>query len=32
MIHWSGFEIKYENNPAGDIESEFTGLRPGEKR
>ena len=31
MIHLSGFEIKDEDNPEGDIEIEFTGLRPGEK-
>jgi FlaA1/EpsC-like NDP-sugar epimerase len=31
MIHLSGLEIKDEDNPAGDIEIKFTGLRPGEK-
>ncbi len=31
MIHLSGFEVKDENNPDGDIEIVFTGLRPGEK-
>lgn len=31
MIHLSGLEVKDENNPYGDIEIEFTGLRPGEK-
>jgi len=31
MIHLSGFEIKDEDNPDGDIEITYTGLRPGEK-
>ena len=31
MIHLSGFEISDENNPTGDIEIIYTGLRPGEK-
>jgi len=31
MIHLSGLEIKDEDRPNGDIEVEFTGLRPGEK-
>jgi FlaA1/EpsC-like NDP-sugar epimerase len=31
MIHLSGLEVKDDNNPDGDIEIEFTGLRPGEK-
>jgi FlaA1/EpsC-like NDP-sugar epimerase len=31
MIHLSGFEVKGESNPEGDIEIVFTGLRPGEK-
>ena len=31
MIHLSGFEIKNEDNPDGDIEINYTGLRPGEK-
>lgn len=31
MIHLSGYEIKDESNPAGDIEIIFSGLRPGEK-
>ena len=31
MIHLSGFEVKDEANPDGDIEIVFTGLRPGEK-
>lgn len=31
MIHLSGFEVKDESNPEGDIEIVFTGLRPGEK-
>lgn len=31
MIHLSGFEVKDENNPDGDIEIKYTGLRPGEK-
>lgn len=31
MIHLSGFSHKDEHNPDGDIEIQFTGLRPGEK-
>jgi len=31
MIHLSGLEIKDKLHPDGDIEIEFTGLRPGEK-
>ncbi len=31
MIHLSGFSHKDESNPDGDIEIEFSGLRPGEK-
>jgi FlaA1/EpsC-like NDP-sugar epimerase len=31
MIHLSGLEVRDENNPGGDIEIAFTGLRPGEK-
>lgn len=31
MIHLSGFSHKDEENPHGDIEIQFTGLRPGEK-
>ena len=31
MIHLSGFEVKDESNPEGDIEIIYTGLRPGEK-
>ena len=31
MIHLSGYTIKDKNNPNGDIEINFTGLRPGEK-
>lgn len=31
MIHLSGFSHKDEENPDGDIEIQFTGLRPGEK-
>ena len=31
MIHLSGLSIKNEQNPYGDIEIVFTGLRPGEK-
>ncbi len=31
MIRLSGFEIKTEKNPDGDIEITYTGLRPGEK-
>lgn len=31
MIHLSGLTLKDEENPTGDIEIHFTGLRPGEK-
>ncbi len=31
LINLSGMELKDENNPNGDIEIIFTGLRPGEK-
>lgn len=31
MIRLSGFEVKSETNPHGDIEIQCTGLRPGEK-
>lgn len=31
MIHLSGFEVKEENTPHGDVAIEFTGLRSGEK-
>ncbi len=31
MIRLSGLEVRDERNPDGDIEIEFTGLRPGEK-
>ncbi|PCI70035.1 MAG: polysaccharide biosynthesis protein [Piscirickettsiaceae bacterium] len=31
MIHLSGREVRDENQPNGDIEIEYTGLRPGEK-
>lgn len=31
MINLSGFSLKDEENPKGDIEIKFTGLRPGEK-
>jgi FlaA1/EpsC-like NDP-sugar epimerase len=31
MIELSGLTVKNESNPAGDIEFEITGLRPGEK-
>jgi UDP-N-acetylglucosamine 4,6-dehydratase len=31
MIRLSGFEVKDENTPFGDIEITYTGLRPGEK-
>jgi FlaA1/EpsC-like NDP-sugar epimerase len=31
LIHLSGLEIKDSENPDGDIEIVFTGLRPGEK-
>lgn len=31
MIHLAGLEVKSIHNPHGDIEIEYTGLRPGEK-
>ena len=31
MIYLSGFTLKNNENPNGDIEIKFTGLRPGEK-
>ncbi|SMM98535.1 UDP-N-acetylglucosamine 4,6-dehydratase [uncultured Candidatus Thioglobus sp.] len=31
MIRLSGLEVKDNNNPTGDIEIQYTGLRPGEK-
>ena len=31
MIHLSGFQVKGRENPDGDIEIMYTGLRPGEK-
>lgn len=31
MIHLSGFDVKSQSNPTGDIEITFTGLRAGEK-
>ena len=31
MIHLSGLTVRDEENPEGDIEIQFTGLRPGEK-
>ena len=31
MIHLSGLKVKDKLHPDGDIEIEFTGLRPGEK-
>lgn len=31
MVHLSGFSVRDESNPDGDIEIQFTGLRPGEK-
>ncbi|AIL60625.1 polysaccharide biosynthesis protein [Pseudomonas alkylphenolica] len=31
MIHLSGFSVRSEKNPHGDIEIKFSGLRPGEK-
>lgn len=31
MIHLMGFTVKNENTPDGDIEIEYSGLRPGEK-
>ncbi|QJI39238.1 polysaccharide biosynthesis protein [Pseudomonas sp. ADAK13] len=31
MIHLSGFSVRSDKNPNGDIAIEFSGLRPGEK-
>lgn len=31
MIHLSGLEVRDKDNPEGDIEITYTGLRPGEK-
>lgn len=31
MIHLSGYEVKDEANPSGDMEIVYSGLRPGEK-
>ena len=31
MIRLSGYEVRSDNNPDGDIAIEFSGLRPGEK-
>lgn len=31
LIHLMGLEVKNEDNPEGDIEIHYTGLRPGEK-
>lgn len=31
MIRLSGYEVKDEQNPSGEIEIVFSGLRPGEK-
>lgn len=31
MVHLSGLTVRDEDNPYGDIDIEFTGLRPGEK-
>lgn len=31
MVHLSGYEVKDETHPEGDIDIVFTGLRPGEK-
>jgi FlaA1/EpsC-like NDP-sugar epimerase len=31
MIRLSGFSVRDKDNPEGDIEIVFTGLRPGEK-
>ena len=31
MIHLTGFSVKDQTNPQGDIEIQYSGLRPGEK-
>lgn len=31
MVHLSGLEIRDDNHPNGDMEIQYTGLRPGEK-
>lgn len=31
MVHLSGYQLKNQDNPNGDIEIVFSGLRPGEK-
>ncbi|OED89108.1 nucleoside-diphosphate sugar epimerase [Vibrio breoganii ZF-55] len=31
LIHLSGLDIKTEENPLGDVEEKYSGLRPGEK-
>lgn len=31
LIHLSGFEVREDDNPDGDIEIHYSGLRPGEK-
>ncbi len=31
LIHLSGLSLRNENNPDGDIEIQYTGMRPGEK-
>lgn len=31
MIHLSGLEVRSEQNPTGDIDIVYSGLRPGEK-
>jgi FlaA1/EpsC-like NDP-sugar epimerase len=31
MIHLSGFSVRDDSNPDGDVEIRFSGLRPGEK-
>ncbi len=31
MVHLSGLEVKDEKHPSGDIEIQYSGLRPGEK-
>lgn len=31
MVHLSGYSVKEASNPDGDIEIQFSGLRPGEK-